>query len=125
MRAGKSIFATAGRNDLQSFKGWRNARQPADLLKFLAHGAAPPRALREVGIRAEVVIVALTRPVHRRRSWPRLRLRRREFSDEAVAPAVLGVKERLHSGRELRLAVIVHDARDGVLKCHEVRALED
>ena len=43
-----------------------------------------------------------------------MRLRRREFDYEAVAPAVLGVKERLHGGRELRLAVTVHDACDGV-----------
>ena len=41
-------------------------------------------------------------------------LTRREFDYEAVAPAVLGIKERLHSGPELRLSAIVHDARDGV-----------
>jgi hypothetical protein len=38
----------------------------------------------------------------------------REFDYETVAPAVLGIKERLHGGRELRLSVIVHHARDGV-----------
>ncbi|MGC9959133.1 hypothetical protein, partial [Roseiarcus sp.] len=38
----KINFRTAGRNDLQSFKSLRNARQPADLLKFLAHSAEPP-----------------------------------------------------------------------------------
>jgi hypothetical protein len=43
-----------------------------------------------------------------------LRGREYEFDYEAVAPAVLGIKERLHSGPELRLAAIVHDARDGV-----------
>jgi hypothetical protein len=39
---------------------------------------------------------------------------RRQFNYEAVAPPVLGIKQRLHSGRKLRLAVIVHDAPDGV-----------
>ena len=38
----------------------------------------------------------------------------RKFGYEAVAPAVLGIKECLHSGGELSLAVTVHDARDGV-----------
>src|SRR4029077_12574653 len=41
-------------------------------------------------------------------------LRGREFGYEAVAPAILGIKERLHSGRELRLAVAVKHAGDGV-----------
>ena len=42
------------------------------------------------------------------------RLRGREFDYEAVAPAVLVVKERLHSGHELRLAVIVHETCGGI-----------
>jgi hypothetical protein len=38
----------------------------------------------------------------------------REFDYQAVAPAVLGIKGRFHSGSELRLAVIVHYARAGL-----------
>lgn len=41
-------------------------------------------------------------------------LRGREFDYEAVAPAVLGNKDRLHSCRELRFTVIAHDTREGV-----------
>jgi hypothetical protein len=56
---------------------------------------------------------------HPRDSWSRRPNRRRrllgrEFGYEAVAPAVLGIEECLHSGGELRLVVTVHDARGGV-----------
>ena len=44
----------------------------------------------------------------------RQRFRGREFDYEAIAPVVLGIKERFHSGRELRLAVIAHDTCEGV-----------
>ena len=44
------------------------------------------------------------------RIWSERRLRGHELDYEAVAPTVVGIKERLHSGPELSLATIVHDA---------------
>jgi hypothetical protein len=74
---------------------------------------ATQRQLTEMG-RWPAVPCSLPRCVPAARKTFTSRLCGREFDYAAVAPAVLGIKKRLRGGRELRLAVIVHNARDGV-----------
>ena len=77
---------------------------------------SPFSSFRRAGLEGRLRVESVGRPRDSRGRRPnrRSRLRGGEFGYEAVAPAVLGVKERLRGGRELRLAVILHDARDGV-----------
>ena len=86
---------------------WRNLRlQPKT--------ACASRAFLQPILKARSGSRAAGHPAWRSAAQQEVTLRGREFDYEAVAPAVLGVKERLDDDREPRLAVIVHDACDGV-----------